>query len=67
MTVIKKYTIFFSVAIISIYSLLSVSPRKIEVFNLVEIETIYAISILLLSLHLGFLIGFQLKIKLSKS
>ncbi|HFD2301654.1 TPA: hypothetical protein ACF2PY_003260, partial [Legionella pneumophila] len=63
----KKYTIFFSVAIISIYSLLSVSPRKIEVFNLVEIETIYAISILLLSLHLGFLIGFQLKIKLSKS
>lgn len=63
----KKYTLFFSVAIMSIYSLLSVFPRRIGVFNLVEIETFYVIPILLLLLHLGFILGFQLKLKLSKS
>ena len=63
----KKYTLYFSVAIMSIYSLLSVFPRRIWVFNLVEIETFYAIPILLLSLHLGYILGFQLKLKLSKS
>lgn len=57
----KKYTLFFSVAITSIYSLISVFPRRIGGLNLVEIETFYAISILLLSLHLGFILGFQLK------
>lgn len=63
----KKYTVFFSVVIMSIYSLLSFLPRRVGVFNLMEIETFYAIPILLLTLHLVFISGFQLKTKLSKN
>lgn len=63
----KQYTLIFSIIIMSVYSLLSIFPSKVQVLNIMEIETFYAISILLLSLHLGFILGFQLKLKRLKS
>jgi len=63
----KQYTLTLSIIIMSIYSLLSIFPSKVEVLNIMEIETFYAISILLLSLHLGFILVFQLKLKRLKS
>lgn len=62
----KKYTLFFASVILTMYSLLSFLPRKLELLSLVKIEPFYAISILLLLIHLGFVLGVQFKIRGSK-
>ncbi|HAU0661265.1 TPA: hypothetical protein JBG89_11585 [Legionella pneumophila] len=62
-----KYTLFFASAIMLIYSLISFLPRKIGLLNGGEIEVFYALSIILLFLHLVFILGFQVKMRLLKN
>ncbi|WP_173238634.1 hypothetical protein [Legionella antarctica] len=62
----KKYTLFFSLFIVLFFSLLSCFPRKIDIFNLMEIELFYAMPILLLSFNLVVILALHLKNGISK-
>jgi len=62
----KKYTLYFASFIVLFFSLLSCFPRKIDIFNLMEIEPFYAMPILLLSFNLVVILAFHLKNWISK-
>ena len=62
----KNYTLIFASSIILIFSLLRFFPKNIRFSNLIEIESFYALSIILLLINLVLMFVFYLKERMYK-